>query len=70
MISQEQVQAFEKEMKSAGADVKVIVYPDAKHGFTNPDSDKAGVPGLAYDKNTDHQSWKAAIDFLKQVFGK
>jgi dienelactone hydrolase len=64
-----QVQAFEDEMKRAGANVKVIVYPEAKHGFTNPDADKAGVPGLAYDAKADAASWDAAVKFLRQVFG-
>lgn len=68
-IPPSQVKAFEDEMRRAGANVKVIVYPGAKHGFTNPDADKAGVPGLAYDAKADAASWAAAVKFLKQVFG-
>jgi dienelactone hydrolase len=69
MITQDQVQAFEKEMKDAGANVKVVTYPGAKHSFTNPAADKAGVGGLAYDRKADQESWAAAMRFLKQVFG-
>jgi dienelactone hydrolase len=68
MVPQDEVQAFEKEMKDAGASVKVIVYPGVKHSFTNPQADKAGVPGLAYDAKADRASWAAAMAFLKQVF--
>ncbi len=68
-IPKEQVEAFEKEMKDAGVDAKVIVYPNAKHSFTNPDADKAGMPALAYDPQVDKQSWAEAVKFFKQVFG-
>jgi dienelactone hydrolase len=69
MVPPEQVKAFEEEMKSADANVKVVTYPNAKHGFTNPDAGKAGVEGLAYDRDADRKSWDAAIKFLHQVFG-
>lgn len=69
MIGPEKVQAFEREMKDAGANAKVIAYPNAKHAFTNPDAGKAGMEGLAYDAAADQQSWEAAMAFLKQVFG-
>jgi dienelactone hydrolase len=68
-IPKEQVEAFEKEMKDAGADARVIVYPNAKHSFTNPDAGKAGMPALAYDRQADEQSWAEAVKFFKQVFG-
>ncbi len=69
MIPKELVQAFEKEMKDAGANVKVVTYPKAKHSFTNPDAGKAGMEALAYDKEADRKSWDAAMKFLKQAFG-
>lgn len=69
MVSSEQVQAFEQEMKAAGAKLEVITYPNAKHAFTNPDAAKAGVPGLEYNADADKKSWKAATQFLKKVFG-
>ncbi len=69
MITAAQVQAFEQEMKDAGANVKVITYPNARHSFTNPDAGKAGMEGLAYDAAADQQSWEAAMAFLKQRFG-
>jgi dienelactone hydrolase len=69
MVPPEQVQAFEREMKQAGASVKVISYPGAKHAFTNPEAGKFGVPGLAYDATADRESWSAAIAFLRQVLG-
>ena len=68
-IPKEQVEAFEKEMKDAGVKAEVITYPNAKHGFTNPDAGKAGLPALAYDKDADQKSWEAAAKFFREVFG-
>ncbi len=68
-IPKQAVEAFENEMKDAGADARVIVYPGAKHSFTNPDADKAGIPGLAYDPQADKQSFAEAKTFFKGVFG-
>jgi len=68
MIPKEQVEAFEKEMKDAGVKVQVITYPNAKHGFTNPDAGKAGMEALAYDADTDKKSWDEAQKFFKEVF--
>jgi len=65
-VPPEQVKAFEQEMKAAGVKAKVIVYPEAKHGFTNPDAGKAGMDALAYDADADHKSFKALVDFLKK----
>ena len=69
MVTTEQLAAFEKEMKAAGANVEVISYPGAKHAFTNPDADKAGVPALGYDADADQKSWQAVLKVLKEVFG-
>lgn len=70
-VPEEQVDAFKKEMDAAHADYKVIVYPGAKHSFTNPDADKLGkeynLP-LAYNKDADKKSWAEMEKFLKTLF--
>ena len=68
MVPPEQVRAFEQEMKDAGAEFKVVTYPDAKHSFTNPDAGKAGMEGLAYNAQTDRESWTAAMKMFREVF--
>lgn len=68
MTPKDQVVAFEKEMKAAGVTPKIITYPNAKHGFTNPDAGKAGMDALAYDADADKKSWDELLRFLKQVF--
>jgi len=66
MIPAEAVAAFEKEMKAAGADFRVITYPGAKHSFTNPDADSHGIPGLSYNAAADKKSWAELIKFFKK----
>ena len=70
MIPPEQVKAFEDEMKNAGVDARVIVYPEAKHSFTNPNAGKAGMDALAYDPKADKESFRAALDFFGKTLGK
>ena len=59
------VAAFEKEMKEAGANYRIITYPGAKHSFTNPDADKAGLPPLAYNADAAKKSWAEMLKFFK-----
>jgi dienelactone hydrolase len=66
MVNADAVAAFEKEMTAAGASYRVIHYPGAKHAFTNPDADKFGVPGLAYNADADKKSWAELLKFFKR----
>jgi dienelactone hydrolase len=68
MIPPAQVDAFKQEMTAAGATFEVVSYPGAKHSFTNPEADKAGMAGLGYNADADRQSWAALLAMLKQVF--
>jgi dienelactone hydrolase len=70
-IPEEQIQAFEKEMKAAGVEYELISYPGVKHSFTNPNADsvaeKFGMP-LAYDAAADKDSWERMQVFLRDIF--
>jgi len=67
-VPMEQVAAFAKEMKAAGAKFEVVAYPDVKHGFTNPDAGKAGMDALEYNAEADQKSWEAMLDLFKEVY--
>lgn len=70
-IGPDTVAAFKKEMEHAGADFRVVIYPGAKHAFTNPAADVLGkkfnLP-IAYDAKADKDSWEQAKAFLSAVF--
>jgi dienelactone hydrolase len=66
----EQLAAFQKEMTAAGVSWQMNIYSGAVHAFTNPDADKAGIPGVAYNKLADERSWKAMSAFLREIFGE
>ncbi len=73
MVTKENLAAFEKEMKQAGADYEIINYPGAKHGFTNPVATEKGktfnIP-LEYNKEADQKSWEEMKDFLNRIFNE
>lgn len=72
MAPKKVVDAFVEEMKNAGVDYTLTVYPGAKHSFTNPDADRLGkefnLP-LAYNAAADRDSWKRLEELLTSVFG-
>ena len=67
-VPPEQVDAFKREMEAAGARFEVIDYPGAKHGFTNPDAGKYGMPQLAYDGAADRGSWAAMLKLFNEIW--
>lgn len=66
--SSEKVQAFQNEMRKAGADWQMNIYGSAKHSFSNPEADKVGIEGIAYNKKADVRSWEAMRSFLEEMF--
>lgn len=71
MVGPEAVAKFEAEMKATGADYKLINYPKALHGFSNPAATELGkqfAMPLAYDAQADQQSWDELQRFLMEVF--
>ncbi|HET6460188.1 MAG TPA: dienelactone hydrolase family protein [Syntrophales bacterium] len=70
-VTKGQVEAFENEMKAAGADFKFVSYPGAGHSFTNPDADELGkkynIP-IAYNRDADKKSWEELKKFLRDIF--
>ncbi len=72
-VKAEQIEAFKKEMESAGADYKFVNYPGAVHGFTNPEADSLGkkfnLP-LAYNEKADKDSWQQTQAFFEEIFAE
>ncbi|HWP39420.1 MAG TPA: dienelactone hydrolase family protein [Tepidisphaeraceae bacterium] len=68
-ISPQELAGFKEEMRRSGADWQLIEYGGAVHAFTNPDADKAGLQGVAYNQQADRRSWQAMQNFLTELFG-
>jgi dienelactone hydrolase len=71
LVPDADVANLKAEMEHARADFRFIAYPNALHGFTNPDADakakQYGIP-LGYDAGVDAQSWKDMQEFLTRAF--
>jgi dienelactone hydrolase len=62
-----QLDAFRETLRRVGARWQINIYGGAKHGFTNPEADKRGVPALGYDPVADSASWAAMTAFYADV---
>lgn len=60
--------ALVEEMDRAGADLQVIVYSGAMHGFTHAQQPPGQTPGVEYHELTDRRSFAAATAFFSEVF--
>lgn len=61
-----QVNAFEEEMRNAGADWQLVRFGGAVHSFTDPD---ANMPGKAqYDPKVARRAFAMMKDFLAEAF--
>jgi len=65
-----QVNALAEEMTKAQADWQIMSYGGTVHSFTNPDTDRVGVPRIAYNTLADERSWKAMAAFFEEIFGR
>jgi carboxymethylenebutenolidase len=57
-IAVEDVKKFEQALKKQGKKVEIVIYPDAGHGFQNPNNKDGYRPDDAED------AWKRTINFL------
>lgn len=63
-----EIAAFQEEMRQARVDWQMVYYGGAVHSFTNPDADRAGIKGVAYNEAADRRSWRAMLDFFAEIF--
>jgi dienelactone hydrolase len=77
LVPMTEVVAVKEELDKAQAEYRVVIQPNAKHSFTNPDADRlshAGHgsekgPDLGYDKAADENAWNDMQQLFKEVFG-
>ena len=66
-VTQDQVAAFETEMRSVGINYRLIQYPGAVHSFTVKEAGDDPSAGTAYNAAADTQSWEEMTQFLAEV---
>jgi len=63
----EDLAAFEKEMRDANVDWRLIKYGGAVHSFTQPMAD-GSLPGAKYNARADKRSWQDMKSFFAEIF--
>ena len=66
-VSGKRIIQFQAALEKAGVNWHMVRFAGAKHGFTNPGADKAGMKGVAYNQEADKRSWKAMQGFFEEV---
>ncbi|WP_395054356.1 dienelactone hydrolase family protein [Flavobacterium sp.] len=66
-VPETEVKSFQNEMRTAKADWQMIYYANAVHAFTEKKAGNDNSKGAAYNENADKRSWKAMLQFLKEV---
>lgn len=67
MVSIDQVNSFQKEMKIANADWQIHIYGGIMHSFTNPLANDPEF-GTVYNAIAAKRSWIAMKDFFTEIF--
>lgn len=66
-VPKEEVEKFQNEMRTSGADWQMVYYANSVHAFTHKDAGSDNSKGAAYNEKADKRSWIALKDFLKEV---
>ncbi|EPC02365.1 hypothetical protein L861_15120 [Litchfieldella anticariensis FP35 = DSM 16096] len=73
LVKREDLTAMARTLEAQGADVDVINYPQALHGFTNPGADALAeefdLP-IGYNAAADASSWQAALLLLDRALNQ
>ena len=67
-VSDQEVSAFEKEMRDAQADWQLVKFGGAAHAFTNKKVDSLHLTGAAYNPSADTRSFRYMRDFFSEIF--
>jgi dienelactone hydrolase len=68
LVPKADIDAFKREMETAGAPYEFIAYPGAVHSFTVPGPKRVGNGATGYDEEADKQSFAKMLEFFKSIF--
>ena len=66
-VAEKDIQSFQTEMRAAKADWQMNYYANAVHAFTDKNAGNDNSKGAAYNELAEKRSWKALLQFLKEV---
>jgi dienelactone hydrolase len=69
-VNKEAVDSFLKSMNDGKFDFQFVEYSGAVHAFSNPDADKYGLDGVAYNAEAAARSWNQMKVFFSEIFGQ
>ncbi len=70
LVSAEDRQKLQQTLDNANAKWTMVEFSGAKHSFTNPKADEAGMDAVAYDARADARSWAYMQTFFEKLFGQ
>ncbi len=65
--SEAEIKLFQNEMRTSKADWEMVYYANAVHSFTDKNAGTDNSKGAAYNEKAEKRSWKALLQFLKEV---
>jgi dienelactone hydrolase len=68
LVPEQEVAAFEGEMRDAGVDWQLVKYSRSVHAFTNPQAGLDPKKGIAYNELTAKRAYQAMRDFFTEIF--
>ena len=68
LVPQDQILAFQDEMRNGGVDWQMIYYGGAVHRFTAREAGDNPSTGLAYNEKADRRSWEDMKQFFGEIF--
>lgn len=66
-VPEADIKLFQNEMRTAKADWEMNYYANAVHSFTDKNAGTDNSKGAAYNELAEKRSWKAMLQFLKEV---
>lgn len=69
LVPPEAVVALAQELTAAGCDWQIHAYGHIGHGFTNPNAQGSGLPGVVDNGLAAERSWASLKLFLGELFG-
>lgn len=69
-IPEKAIQATRDALEKAKVDYTMVYYGGARHSFTVPGADKAGVEGIRHQPEADRRSWQHMRMLFVEAFGE